>query len=330
VCAIADFVAPSDFAVLAAGGYRGRTLNFQIDASYSAATHMDVTVHYPDKPVVLMLGARDPTIWSVRRSPATRIAAVVVSGYHRQILNGVDGIPTLNSSQDNQGPCGYFYPQGEAIRALNPIARRLVGKPAEIIFPESDGRITIGGPVPEGIELVSSGLKPVASFREEDRPAAGKTGLLEAVLAGELREATADDQAAWATTAALMTPAEDVPPVARQAPVQPPLPRLANAYVVLKAFRFPVALYGNDAATFLIPKGVPAPKGNPGHSNGVGLQYRRLQRADVQRGQRWHRAHDRRQLERRASAGDEMRNAGDVRSARGAIHAGSGQRSVLR
>jgi hypothetical protein len=92
------------------------------------------------------------------------------------------------------------------------------------------------------------------------------TGLLEAVLAGELRKATADDQAAWATTVVPMMPPKDAPPVARQAPVQPPLPRLANAYVVLKAFRFPVALYGNDAATFLIPKGVPAPIGNPGHS----------------------------------------------------------------
>jgi hypothetical protein len=266
VCAIPDFVAPPDFVVLAAGGYRGHQLNFHIDNSGNLATHMEVTVHHPDKPVVLMLGAYDPTVWSVRHSAPTRIAAVFVSGYHRQVLNGVDGIPALNSSQDNQGPCGYFYPVSDGIQALNPIARRLVGKPAEIVYREDDGRIAVGEPLPAGVELVSLGLKPVRSFRDDDTPLSGVSGLFEGVRNGQLRDATVEDAKAWATVAAAVTSPQDVPPVAGQAAAKPRMPRLVNAYVVLQPFRLPAALYGRDAATFLIPKGVPRPTGNLGQS----------------------------------------------------------------
>ena len=266
ICAIPDFVAPPEFVVLAAGGYEGHTLNFQIDDSGLPATHMDVTIHSPDKPIVLMLGAQQPTIWSVRHSPSTRIAAVFVSGVHRQVLNGVDGIPALNSSQDNQGPCGYFYPKGEALQALNPIARRLVGKPAEVVYPDNDGRVAIGTSLPEGVELVSHGLKPVRSFRDDDTPLSGVSGLLEGVRNGQLRNATPEDAKGWATVEAAVSQPQDVPPVAGRAAPKPRMPRLVSAYVVLQQFRLPAALYGRDAATFLIPKGVPRPTGNPGHS----------------------------------------------------------------
>jgi hypothetical protein len=265
-CAIPGFVAPADFAVLAAGGYRGRDLNFHIDNSSGLASHMEVTVHYPDKPVVLMLGAYNPTVWSVRHSSSTHIAAVFVSGHGRQVLNGLDGIPSLNSSQDNQGPCGYFYANGDGLQALNPIARRLVGRPAEIVYPDVDGRIVVGKPVPEGVELVSFGLKPVRSFRDDDTPLSGVSGLLEGVRNGQLRDATVEDVNAWAAVAAAVAPPRDIPPVAGQAAAKPRMPRLVNAYVVLQQFRLPVALYGRDAATFLVPKGVPRPIGDPGHS----------------------------------------------------------------
>jgi hypothetical protein len=39
-----------------------------------------------------------------------------------------------------------------------------------------------------------------------------------------------------------------------------------NAYVVLGPFRLPEGLYGAHSATFFVPKGVPRPTGNLGHS----------------------------------------------------------------
>ncbi len=47
---------------------------------------------------------------------------------------------------------------------------------------------------------------------------------------------------------------------------KPPKPPIYNAYVVLKPFTYPAGLYGGNSATFLIPKGVLKPAGNPGHS----------------------------------------------------------------
>ena len=41
---------------------------------------------------------------------------------------------------------------------------------------------------------------------------------------------------------------------------------ILNAYVVLKQFTFPAGLHGANAAIFYVPKGVPGPAGNPGHS----------------------------------------------------------------
>jgi hypothetical protein len=41
---------------------------------------------------------------------------------------------------------------------------------------------------------------------------------------------------------------------------------MEDAYVVLKQFTYPAGLYGAHAETFVIPAGVPAPLGNPGHS----------------------------------------------------------------
>ena len=39
-----------------------------------------------------------------------------------------------------------------------------------------------------------------------------------------------------------------------------------RAYVVLKAYALPAGLYGANSATFFVPKGVPRPSGNLGHS----------------------------------------------------------------
>lgn len=41
---------------------------------------------------------------------------------------------------------------------------------------------------------------------------------------------------------------------------------LHNGYVVLKPMRIPAGLYGAHSATFIVPRGVARPEGNPGHS----------------------------------------------------------------
>ena len=84
---------------------------------------------------------------------------------------------------------------------------------------------------------------------------------------GLLRKATAADAEAWSAAVLQNSPPRDLPPVAGQGVPRPPKPGLFNAYVVLKAFTYPSGLYGGNSATFLIPKGVPKPAGNSGHSS---------------------------------------------------------------
>lgn len=267
-CEFAGLNLPADFAVFAAGGYTGRKIAFQIDQSGHQGTQMDVSVHEPTQPVVLILGAYEPTIWNIRWSPSTRIAAVLVSGYHRQALAGLEpSVPTLNTSYDNRHPCGYFYLSERELGKVNPMARRLFGRPADMVFLAKEGRVHIGSPLPEGRPLISSPAIAPESFYDRNAPIAGPAGLEDGVRKGLLRKATAADADEWVAAVMANTPERDAPPVAGVGPVKPPRPMMHNAYVVLKPFTYPAGLYGGHLATFFIPHGVPLPAGNPGHSN---------------------------------------------------------------
>lgn len=266
---------PDDFIVYAAGGYTGRELDFQIDQSGHTATQMDITVNEPSKPVILMLGAYEPTIWNVQWTQETEIVGVLVSGYHQQ---GVVGLPVttplLNSSYENRGACSYFYMTPDNYRALNPLSRYLFGQSVSMVFPlrDSSGAITIGESVEESASLVSSDAISIESFIDADAPLAGQAGIEDAISNGLLRRATREDGEAWVDAqVALMTaaPEPDVPPIAGEEneTYRPPVPGFGQGYVVISDdFVYPAGLYGAHSVTFFIPEGVAVPEGNPGHS----------------------------------------------------------------
>lgn len=261
ICAFEGLQLPADFVVLGAGAYSGRRTGFQIDQSGSEGTQIDVAVNH-DKPVVLMLGAYEPTIWNIVWTPGTRIVAVLASGYHRQIIAGLKGdVPSIISSYDNHGACGYFYVGGERQAAINPLSRRLFGRSVDMIYPAQDGRVLVGRAIPAGVNLLTSSSASPVSFHDTSAPLAGQAGLDDAVEKGLLRRATAKDVEAWANAVN-----EDVPP-AQGRMIPSSNFRLFHAYVVLKPFTYPAGLYGGNSATFYISKGVPRPKGNPGHSS---------------------------------------------------------------
>lgn len=266
---------PDDFVIYAAGGYTGRKLDFQIDQSGHTATQMDITVNEPSKPVVLMLGAYEPTIWNVQWTQDTEIVGVLVSGYHRQAVAGLPTtIPLLNSSYDNEGACRYFYMTPDDYRVLNPLARNLFGQSVSMVFPlrESSGTITIGDSVEEDVSLVRSDAISIESFIDPDAPLAGQAGIEDAISKGLLRRATREDGEAWVDAQVALTstsPDPDVPPIAGEEDetYRPPVPGIGSGYVVLDDdFVYPPGLYGAHSVTFFIPEGVAVPEGNPGHS----------------------------------------------------------------
>ncbi len=268
VCEFAGLMLPEKFKVFVGGAYSGRTTGFQIDQSGHEATQMDVTVHFSSEPVVLMLGAYEPTIWNVKWTTDTHILAVLVSGYHRQTIAGLAAdIPVLNASNDNQSPCGYFYVGENDLNKINPLSRRFFGRPADLVFLGKSGVVSIGNAVPIGTKLITNESAPPESFFDKNAPLAGPAGLEEAVRKGLLRIATDADADAWVNAVAASTASPDLPVIAGEGRAKPHRPSTFRAYVVLKAFTYPSGLWGGDSATFFIPKGVPMPKGNPGHSS---------------------------------------------------------------
>ena len=180
VCAFEDLKLPDDFVVLGAGAYSGRRAGFQIDQSGHEGTQIDVAVNHA-KPVVLMLGAYEPTIWNIVWTPNTQIVAVLASGYHRQIIAGLKGsVPTLISSYDNHGACGYFYAGSRRPAALDSLARRLFNRPVEMIYPAQDGKVLVGKSIPAGVQLLTSSPVSRETFYDKNAPLAGQEGLEDA------------------------------------------------------------------------------------------------------------------------------------------------------
>ncbi|MDF1761823.1 MAG: hypothetical protein P1U57_00300 [Oleibacter sp.] len=267
-CKFEGLHVPDTAVIYAAGAYSGRDAGFQIDQSGHAATQFDIAVNSQDRPVILILGAYEPTIWNLGWSDGTEILAVLASGYHRQIVAGLQSdTPVLISSHENRGPCGYFYIGKGNNASLNPMSRKLFGKPVQLLYPgDKTGKIVVGEPLSGADRLLTSSNSSPGSFRDKNAPLAGKDGLDDAVAKGLIRPAMLSDADKWVEEVAANTPKQDVPPIAGQGIPKSARPSLRNAYVVLKNFTYPSGLFGGNSATFFIAYGVPEPKGDPGHS----------------------------------------------------------------
>lgn len=173
-CNLSEHAQPADVVVYAASAYTGRALRLQIDNSGREAMQIDVAVNSPDRPVVLMLGAYEPTIWNVGWSPGTQIRAVFASGYYRQAIAGLEkDVSRLSSWAVGGDKCGYFYPTGEGRAQLEPMARRVFGRTVGKLFEGGNGSVVVGDPLPIGIRLVTSRHSPVSGITGEV-PFAGK------------------------------------------------------------------------------------------------------------------------------------------------------------
>jgi hypothetical protein len=249
---------PSDYTLYAAGEYSGHPLDFTVDDSNHRAGSFEVTVNEPDRNVVLLLGSYQPAIWSVRWSAATHIVGVWVSGYYAPQITGLDaGTPVLRSSSATSGRCPYFFMASQDLSSVQSAAQQVLGRHIDKVVLASDGRVAIGH-VEDTPYYEHGDLKPVAAYRDPDRPLAGADGLEELVRAGKLRPATRGDYDAWLAASGGQVPQMQMYN-ARGSDY------LARAYVVLKPMFIPADLYGANAVTFIVPRGVERPQGNPGH-----------------------------------------------------------------
>ncbi len=92
-----------EFVVLAAGAYAGRRLDIQIDQSGNQATQIDVMVNTGAKPVILLLGAYEPSTRTRRsQSPAfaRRVLAWRVSRPRNHLRNQMSPYRFRPASRD--------------------------------------------------------------------------------------------------------------------------------------------------------------------------------------------------------------------------------------
>ncbi len=88
---------PPEFTVHAVGVNQGKIdTDVRLDPTGHETKSVEVVVNMPDKNVVLVLMAYNPVLWQVKRTPASRIAAVIVGGYHAQAVVGIErSLPLL-------------------------------------------------------------------------------------------------------------------------------------------------------------------------------------------------------------------------------------------
>lgn len=135
---------PSDYVVYAAGEYQGRQQG-GASANGHAIGRFEIVVNLPGKPVLLALGAYEPSIWNIRWTPGTKVVGVLISGYHTQMVFGLQQeVPVLNVSHESKSPCGYFYLTRENASQADASLRKILGRSAQRYVLAMDGRVDLG------------------------------------------------------------------------------------------------------------------------------------------------------------------------------------------
>lgn len=265
LCQLKNLEKPAAFVVYEGVGEVGQSTDQMIDDSGIAAFKFKVAVH-SDQPVALFLSALQPSIWNIGWTEKTKIIAVFVTGQHRQIVTGLPAqTPVLISTQENQGACGGLVgnatdggtgrQKGSSVQ-VNELAKKLFGRTVDDTFALNEVSSVIGGPIPRQAKILTSEeVDPVESAGKgfidilQDVP--------EGVRHGFLRMATDRDIAALQAELEMEAGQGPKDILGFTGP--------DGVYVVLKKFKFPKGGFHGLANSFLVPRGVPSPEGDPVH-----------------------------------------------------------------
>ena len=211
------------------------------------------------KPIVLLLGAFEPTIWNIAWTKETEIVAVVLSGYFRQEIIGLSSeIPLLHSTYDNQGLCGHFIVTPVRKRGVEILSHKLFSRKVEQFFFAEGGHLVIGDEPRAGDEIVSVSNLDIESILDMAAPRSAAYGILDALRDGKLRK---PDRRDLRYLKRELQRKKDL-----RADKLEELLRGRQVYFVQQPFRYPAGLFKADAVVFVVGKGVKQPSGSPGDS----------------------------------------------------------------
>ena len=257
-CGLADL--PESTEVHVVGLYKGqKELDVQLGPSGHETTQIDVVVARTPAPVILVLSAYDPVVWKVGTAPGVTLAGVLVSGYHTQALIGIPrATPYRVLSHEQSQGCEVFHAHStheaaQSERRIMALVGRGIdkyyGSAAASVVHVGDSAPSSPGDVTYSSDLTLADYPVVRS----DIPA-GVKGIDELQRRGKLRLATAADIAAWAGDS-------------RQQSTLTTYLRLGMVYVVLDEVTLPPGLFGAHRRDFIVPAGVPKPRGPKSHCN---------------------------------------------------------------
>ncbi|MBF0311393.1 MAG: hypothetical protein HQL56_17910 [Magnetococcales bacterium] len=270
-CALSHL--PKNTEVHLVGNYEGLKPTVRQIPEQSHATRLsEVVVNLPKTPVVLALSAYDPVVWVVRTTPGTEIVGVVLGGYYPQEVLGIEStVPVRKLFFSNAKPggegCGkYFsvYKLNEELDRAASLLETLTGKPLTRFHNTPQNRRFVVG---KAENLDEKSLQFVAPKDGKDYSdlfsslPPGQEGLLELVRQGKIRPATDEDMQSWIDAASAKL--KHLNPDAR---VKSAMLVKEWTFTVLEGTILPAGLAGALSRSFIIPKGVPVPKGEGGHN----------------------------------------------------------------
>jgi len=266
-CDFSDVKFAPNLAVYAGGAYSGYKTNVQIDQSGHRTTKFDVAVNSPDAPVALILGAYEPSVWNIKWTQNTKIAAVYATGYHRQIVTGLPkNIPVITSSHGEKPNCGYLYIESKTLNKINPLSKRLFNTKVSLVTLAKKGKLGFGNAFTPKTQFFTNTDTTIKDYVDPSLPLAGKAGLDKLVKIGYLRKYNQQDVDRWVQLKSKQVN-EDLPPVSGIDISSRYRPKyLHKGYVILKKITIPAGLYGGHSVTFFLDDNVPYPEGKLGHS----------------------------------------------------------------
>lgn len=251
---------PAEYELVAGGAYHGKPLGFATEDPNREAGSFEVLVNMPDRDVVLLLGAYEPSVWTVRWTTGTRLAGVWLSGNGAQQVTGLlPQTPVLRTSRaGRRSNCPVFIVEQGDTAELASAAMTVLGRtPTRAVIAEDEGRIVFGR-VTSMTPIEQGQVQLPASFRNVSVPLFGDAGLQELMARRVLRAATHADVREWEEFAQRTR--------AVTAGVQDFNGQPRRTFVVVGPMAFPGGLHGAHRATFIVARGVPRPTGDPGHS----------------------------------------------------------------
>lgn len=258
---------PDDARIYGAYADQTPSMDMQIDRSGKKTQLIDLSIN-TDQPIILLLGASNPTIWSIYKTDKSKILAIVTLAKFNQIVHGLsDETPILSniSSRHIKSKCNNEVLEHDKEVPIQLLTEYLFGiQEYEFIKPNQYGQIYIGEIPNKPTDYKINSLKSLESYRLSGSFSSGEEGLISAINAGYLRSANQEDFDKWymGMEKKHLPGAPKVHGLSHKA-LLPKIHKTRKNYVILKNdFVIPEGLIKGEQTNFFIAKDISPPIGN--------------------------------------------------------------------